>query len=400
MGIFNLARASLPLANVIDIDLVVAIPALPHQVWWNDNRLELVDLLELLCLREGRASHATELVKEPEEALVRDTGQGDGLGLDLHILLSLDGLVESVTPSPALHNSARELVHDHDFTALHDVGLVFDVQLFRIQRVCDKGKPGILWIEEVIFAKQFLGRLHASLDEDTLPLLLVHCVVHLFSQGLGNLVGHLILRWRVLRDARDDQRGSGLVNEDGVHLIHDGKIERGGLPQAQVSRRGRHLIAKVVEAELTVGDVRDVATVGFLLLVCGHTILHHADSHPEKAEGLPHPLGVASSEVVIYGDHVAALARQGIEECCEDGDQGLALARAHLGNVSFVKRDASHHLDVKVAQAEDSNRALADQCEGFWQKRVEGLLTALGSGLQLLGEFAQLCIGARFHGTL
>ena len=64
---------------------------------------------------------------------------------------------------------------------------------------------------------------------------------------------------RLLGLPRDDQRRTRLVNEDRVHFIDDAKGE--GTLEDEVVRLLREVVAQVVEAELRVGDVRDVRRV-------------------------------------------------------------------------------------------------------------------------------------------
>ena len=61
--------------------------------------------------------------------------------------------------------------------------------------------------------------------------------------------------------AGDDQGGAGLVDEDGVHLVHDGE---GVAPLDHVLLVDGHVVPQVVKAELVVGAVGDVGGVGGL----------------------------------------------------------------------------------------------------------------------------------------
>ncbi len=65
------------------------------------------------------------------------------------------------------------------------------------------------------------------------------------------------------------------------------------------------------------------------------------------------------------------------------GDQRLALAGLHLGDVALVQEDAAHELHVEGAQAEGAAGGLAGVGEGFRQQVVERL--ALGEALAELG---------------
>ncbi len=54
-----------------------------------------------------------------------------------------------------------------------------------------------------------------------------------------------------------------------------------------------HVVAQVVEAELRVGPVHDVARVRRLLLLVRLHVLQHPDRHPERLVDRAHPFGVA-----------------------------------------------------------------------------------------------------------
>ena len=99
--------------------------------------LELVDVEELVGLGRGRAGHAGELLVEPEIVLERDGGQRLVLGLDLHVLLRLERLVQALRIAAARHHAAGELVDDDDFVVADDVVLVALEQRVGAQRLVD-----------------------------------------------------------------------------------------------------------------------------------------------------------------------------------------------------------------------------------------------------------------------
>ena len=76
-----------------------------------------------------------------------------------------------------------------------------------------------------------------------------------------------------------------------------------------------------------------------------------ADAHAEEMVDLAHPLGVAPGQVVVHGDDVHALAGERIEVDGQGGDQGLALAGLHLGDLAVVQHHAADHLHVEMPLA-------------------------------------------------
>ena len=174
----------------------------------------------------------------------------------------------------------------------------------------------------------------------------------------------------VERRARDDQRRSRLVDQDAVHLIDDGVEE---LSLALVVLDRLHVVAQVIEAELVVGAVGDIAGVDFLALGRFHLRLDCPDGHSQALEEGAHPLGVAAREVVVDRDHVHALAFQSVQISGQGRDQRLALARDHLGDIAAVQDHAAHELNIEMAHVQEPPTRLPTGRERLGQEVVERL---------------------------
>ena len=225
----------------------------------------------------------------------------------------------------------------------------------------------------------------------------------------GVLVGGLV------GGAGDDERGAGFVDEDGVDFVDDAVVVAA---LDLILELELHVVAQVVEAELVVGAVGDVGGVGLAALLVGEVVDDDADGEAEEAVDLAHPFGVALGEVVVDGDDVDAAAGEGIEIAGERGDEGLAFAGLHLGDLAGVEDHAADQLDVEVAHADGALAGFADDGEGFGQDGVEGGLfggdalvgvlwgvgmfaMAAGDALAELGGLvAQLLVGERLDGRL
>ena len=96
-----------------------------------------------------------------------------------------------------------------------------------------------------------------------------------------------------------------------------------------------------------------------------------------------HPFAVAAGQVVVDGDDVDALALQGVEVGRQRGDEGLAFAGDHLGDVAAVQDDAAEDLHVEVPHVLGAAAGLAAGGERLGQQVVERL--ALGQALAELG---------------
>ena len=156
-------------------------------------------------------------------------------------------------------HAAGELVDDEDLAVVGDQvvhvalvervraqALVEDVQRLEVDRVV-----------EVRDGQELLGRVDAFVGERDGVLLLVDDVVLVLAEARDDLVDRLVLVARRLGLAADDERRARLVDEDRVDLVDDRVVQ---LALRVVERAELHVVAQVVEAELVVLAVGDVAS--------------------------------------------------------------------------------------------------------------------------------------------
>ena len=92
----------------------------------------------------------------------------------------------------------------------------------------------------------------------------------------------------------------------------------------------------------------------------------------EELVDAAHPLRVALGQVVVDGDHVNALAFERVQVAGQGGDQRLAFAGLHFGDLALVQHHAADQLHVEMAHVEHAAAGFADHGEGFDQEVVEG----------------------------
>ena len=109
------------------VHTVVHIVAGDGLVGGNLHHIQLVDVPELACLGRGGTRHTGQLVVHAEIVLQRDGGKGLCGCLHAHMLLGFDGLMQTVAPAAALHDTACLLVHNLHL-AIHDHILVVLVE--------------------------------------------------------------------------------------------------------------------------------------------------------------------------------------------------------------------------------------------------------------------------------
>ena len=97
----------------------------------------------------------------------------------------------------------------------------------------------------------------------------------------------------------------------------------------------------------------------------------HADRHAEEFVDLPHPIGVAPGQIVVHRDDMHALAGERVEIDRQRGDQRLAFAGLHFGDLALVQDHAADQLHVEMALAERAPAGLAHDRERFRQQIVQ-----------------------------
>jgi len=363
------------------------------------DHLEAVDLVELLRLRLGRTGHAGELVVHAEVVLEGDRGEGARLVLDLHPLLGLDRLVQTLAPAPARHEAPGELVDDHDLAVLDDVVAVPLVERLGLERLIEVARHREVVVEQVVDPEPALHLVGPGLADRNLPELLVEDVVLLNLQTWDEPRELDVLVGRFLGRPGDDQRRPCLVDEDVVDLVHDREEVAALDALAQVDDE---VVAQVVESELVVRAVGDIRGVGLLardrpqrpqVLIglgevgvddVGGLVLDRADAHPQAPEDLSDPLRVAFGEVVVDGHHVDAAAGEPVEVRRQRGDECLSLSGLHLGDGAAVQHHAADQLHVVVALGEGSAHRLAHRRECLGQDLVERRVDLRALALVLL----------------
>ncbi|MCE3287702.1 MAG: hypothetical protein K0S64_1308, partial [Gaiellaceae bacterium] len=153
-----------------------------------------------------------------------------------------------------------------------------------------------------------------------------------------------------------------------------------------------HVVAQVVEAELRVRPVRDVAAVCLAPLCEGHEVLDVADRAPEQLVDRLRPLRVALHEVVVDGDEMNAASGETVQIERLDCNERLAFSRLHLGDVALVEDDAAHQLDIEETDADRPLERLANGGIRLEDQVLERL-PVLDALLELGSLRAQLVVG-------
>ena len=74
----------------------------------------------------------------------------------------------------------------------------------------------------------------------------------------------------------------------------------------------RHIVSEIVEPKLIVGAVSDVGSIGGVFFRPLHSLNNQANGQAHETVYLSHLLTVPLGQIIIDGDYVDAITRQGV----------------------------------------------------------------------------------------
>ena len=385
------------------VDHVVQVLADVGLVGGNLHDVQRVDVLELVLFRLRRTRHAGELVVHAEIVLEGDGRQCAAFALNGHMLLGFNRLMQTLGVAAANHQAAREFINDDDLIVLYHVIHVALHQEVGAQGAADVVvQLGIFRVVDVGDAERGFDALGALVGQADGLFLLFNLEVNVALERADDRVHSRVEVGRFVARAGDNQRGARFVNQDGVHFVDDGEVVAA---LHQLALADDHVVAQVVEAQLVVRAVGDVAGIGGAALGAVQIVDNQADAQPHEAVDFAHPFAVAARQIVVDGHDVHALAGQRVQVRGQGGHQRFALAGLHLGDAPLMQHQTAHHLYAIRAHSQHAGVGFADGGERFGQNVIFGFAI-----LQARAEFirlgAQLLIRQRlvfifkgFHGV-
>ena len=358
VALLNPVADSVQLSVDVLVYSVVVVHADYGLVGGNLDYVQLVNLTELVLLGHSRTRHTRELFVQTEEVLERDGRKGLAFVVDFYALFCLYRLVKSRIIAASEHQTSRKFVNDDDLAVLDDIihiALHNSVCADRLVDVVEQGH--IVGIHKVFDIEVLLRLGNTTRQKVTGFLLFIHKIVavkillvFLFGidfhdfihfEGFRELIRLLVQIGGFVALTRNDERGSRLVYQDGVHLVHDREIR---FALNEVLFVDAHIIAQIVESKLVVGRVGDVARVSGAALVVIQLVGDKPDSQPKEAVDFAHPLAVALGEVVVYRNDMNAIARQRVKVRRESRHKGFTLTGLHFGDSALMKYDSADDL--------------------------------------------------------
>ena len=312
--------------------------------------------------------------------------------------------MQALVIPPAKHQAAGELVHNDDLPLPDDVIHVPPHAAVGLDGLVDMVQQGGIFRVGQVFHMEIRFRLsHAPRgDGGGFPLFVDDIIrLDIVLAFLGVHFHHLQGGQRAHKDVRlpvevgalvplagDNQRRPGLVDEDGVHLVHNGENMA---PLDHLPLVNGHIIPQIIEAQFVVGAVCDIAGIGGAPLVIVHLVQNCAAAQPKPAVDFAHPVAVALDQIIVDRHDMDAPARQSVEIGGHSGHQGFALAGLHLGNAALMQHNAANDLHSVGLHAQHPPSRLSADGERLRQQLVQGF-PLLVTGLQLRGLVLQLLV--------
>ena len=169
----------------------------------------------------------------------------------------------------------------------------------------------------------------ADISQINPAFLLNHFIVNIPPKTGGDTGKYVILLPRLFIRTADNERRTGFINEEIVHLVNDDVIK---LPLHASGEVQDHIIPQVVETELAAGTVGDISPVslgtgdrlkagpvwisgikirviktGWAVFIRALLGIDACHANPQSRKNRCHPVGVAPRQVVINRSQVAAL---------------------------------------------------------------------------------------------
>ena len=369
MALFDLLGNRFDLYFLVKVNHVLIIFSDNRFCRRNAHDIEFVYLFEFFGFRIGRPRHAGEFVVHAEIILERDGCQCLALGLDFDAFFGFYRLMQPVRPPPAVHHAAGKIVDDDDFAIFDDIVLVEFIQSMRFERFVDVMQ--VFDIFRIVYILDFqvvFEFFNPGFVERHAVRFFVDRVILVAFEERNEFVDFFVKIEILFQLPRYDERRPGFVDQNRVDLV-DNRI---AMPALNIIRQlVLHVVAQIIEAEFVVRSVGNVAIVGVsarFVVQIGQNLAHRK---PQKLVYLPHPIGVAASQIIVYRDQMRALSFQCVEIHRARGDERLAFARFHFRNHPPMQHDPADELHIIMPHVQNPPARLADRRKRLRQNIVE-----------------------------
>ena len=243
---------------------------------------------------------------------------------------------------------------------------MLDLQILRIRQILDL--EILFYLPDTI--RRQMNDLVLLVDNEIAGLLdlLAHDGIHLgkFLAGLSSFqrMRHIITKFIEFCGfpalAGDNQRRTGLIDQDRVNLIDDGIVQ---IPLYQLVLIDDHIVAQIIKSKLVIRNIRDITSICRAPLFLGGAVQHHAHRQSQEFMHLSHPLRITVRQIIVDCDHMDALALQCVQISRQRGYQRLSFTGTHLRNTSLMQNHAADQLHPVMLHPQHAPGGLPDRCK-------------------------------------
>ena len=210
-----------------------------------------------------------------------------------------------VVTAPGKH-TASVLVNDQDLSPVNDVIAIAVEEFLCANSVIEEANQrSISCFVEVLDTQLILNLIDTGFKDTDSLLLLIDFVVLVANQNIGNARELCVPAIDIAGcRARDDQRGTSLVDQNRVDLIDNHEVVSS---LDHIFRTLRHVVTQVIEAEFIIRTVRNI---GVVLLAAFFRLLsnqHAAHGESQEVVDASHQIRLVLRQIIVHGHNVNAL---------------------------------------------------------------------------------------------
>ncbi len=222
-------------------------------------------------MRGRGAGHAADFGIERSQVLQGDGSEHAALLAEWQVLLGFERGVQAGGPAAVLRDAALELIHRFDGAVLHHVIDIAAQKGVGVDRVVDRGVNGEILLRRRCCRiwKCCFRQVRAGVGQSDVAAEFVKGEIEPAVEAAHQWIGAARQRLFVFLAAREHQRDARFVDEDGIGLVDDRRLER---PVNLIFEPQRQIVAQIVEADFVGSGIGDIAGVRAAALFRGCSI--------------------------------------------------------------------------------------------------------------------------------
>ena len=201
------------------------------------------------------------------------------------------------------------LVNDQDLSPVNDVIAIAVEEFLCSNSVIEEAdQRSISCFVEVLDTQLIFNLVDTGFKDTDSLLLLIDFVVLVANQDIGDASELRVPAIDIAGcGARDDQRGTSLVDQNRVDLIDNHEVVSS---LDHIFRTLRHVVTQVIKTEFVIRSVRNI---GVVLLAAFFRLLsnqHAAHGESQEIVDASHQIRLVLRQIIVHGDNVNALTGQ------------------------------------------------------------------------------------------